>query len=725
MSRCCQNDSLRCLTCRLRIALPAIRDYNRATSLDPAENINRRRRALERYQSAYPDSPIVPDERYWMDRSLFAIHLEETALEIADQTLQDMENVITFYRSRYLEGPSTDTAIRQLAFSIRAWLPFVSYAPFVILDDDRQYWNDNVPEGPLPPDLPHPMPPPALREDIAPPVSRLELQRRQDLAAQEYIERRLAEDAGERYVSWRGVGERSRVPERSPRGLALLSLNENTSSDLRKTLYRRDPILVLFWKGLASPRELVEILQFRRWEELRRLVELATSSLKPALREFRRAMRPREGQIQWQRFRPITNSAKSLILEGVPRDSLLHNLADRIIRWNIEPLWTPQSRIMVAAMVASVAVTIVSGGLGLPAAGLVAGLAIDLSATGLTTYFDYLDNQQTRQINQFGNIDAALQVATPEKNLTTEALFLAASYAVPMGVGAAFRSIARGGQLLTQIRRGVAARLSRQRALREGAAAQAARSEAADQAGVANRLRERPASGARQAQQNRPEQGPANPEVQNRGTGPRPDRAEQPASGSQGQASQARSPIHRGTPPRPPARPPRNHLIEQYGGDLPEGRPPFAPPDERVVSSGQRRFVTNQAGEPVMAEGWLYPRNGGRMPPPGSRELHEAVRGVPASGMNASHLIADRFSGPDIYQNLISFPREVNVGHWQQFENRLADLLSREPVYLQAYVVRGAGRHIPDRVIYHVYQVRGGLLELVDTEFIGLLGLLH
>ncbi|MGH7600430.1 MAG: DNA/RNA non-specific endonuclease [bacterium] len=165
-------------------------------------------------------------------------------------------------------------------------------------------------------------------------------------------------------------------------------------------------------------------------------------------------------------------------------------------------------------------------------------------------------------------------------------------------------------------------------------------------------------------------------------------------------------------------------MIEPYGGDLPEGRPPFCPPDERVLASGQHRFAHNLAGDPVVAEGWLYPRNGPRITQPGSRQLHaDVTRNTP--GLDASHLLADYFGGPDIFQNLIPFPEELNLSQWKKFENNLTELAARNPVYLQAYVVRVPGDFIPERVIYHVYQLQGGQLELIQREFIDLTGFLH
>jgi len=64
---------------------------------------------------------------------------------IAEMQLENMERIIKTFRSKYLEKQQ----LYLLAFAIRAWLPFVSYTPFIILKDafDINHWEAVLPEG--------------------------------------------------------------------------------------------------------------------------------------------------------------------------------------------------------------------------------------------------------------------------------------------------------------------------------------------------------------------------------------------------------------------------------------------------------------------------------------------------------------------------------------------------------------------------------------------------
>jgi hypothetical protein len=173
-------------------------------------------------------------------------------------------------------------------------------------------------------------------------------------------------------------------------------------------------------------------------------------------------------------------------------------------------------------------------------------------------------------------------------------------------------------------------------------------------------------------------------------------------------------------------------LIEKYGSDLVAPNLLLESPDHRSVSSGCQRYVTTDHWLPLIAEGWLVSKKGSRND---SRALHKAViedaiystasATVSSSSLHASHLIADRFGGLDIYPNLLPFAQEVNQGHWTQFENNLARMMQQERTYLKAFVTRQPDSTYPDRVIYHVFQQRSSDLRLVCKEFIGFTGFLH
>jgi hypothetical protein len=174
-------------------------------------------------------------------------------------------------------------------------------------------------------------------------------------------------------------------------------------------------------------------------------------------------------------------------------------------------------------------------------------------------------------------------------------------------------------------------------------------------------------------------------------------------------------------------------IIETFASDVEGFSPILEPPDDRPVSSGCQRYVTTRDWLPFIAEGWLALKEGRRK---NSRTLHSMVTsasyGNPPSyedlepaALHASHLIADRFGGLDIYANLIPFSAEVNQGHWKSFENTLAKLVQGERTYLKAFVSRHSSSPKPERIIYHVYQQRASGLQPILKEYIGFTGFLH
>lgn len=91
-------------------------------------------------------------------------------------------------------------------------------------------------------------------------------------------------------------------------------------------------------------------------------------------------------------------------------------------------------------------------------------------------------------------------------------------------------------------------------------------------------------------------------------------------------------------------------FIEKSGGGDIEGLV-FDPPDQRCVDSGRQRYVVTSRALPLIAEGWLHLE--GNHNRKDSRSLHSAVAAFSGKALHASHLIADRFGGLDIYPNLV------------------------------------------------------------------------
>ena len=388
---------------------------------------------LQDAQAIYPDYNGLHSSRHDRDLAILKRLLRNMAIDFGNEQLALQAAILDHYRDVYLTGPQAANARSVLAYTLRAWLPFVAFRPFVIIDDgiDAPRWNAEVPEGPAPPQTIKPDPR-FEDDDVDDEVDATsEAMRQRD--REEYEAER-----GLRYVPWRAVP--ADAPRNHPLVLAQASIGlAGSANDLRQYLYEIDPILLLV-PSVASPPDVEAILRSPAAERDQRLVELikkATDNLEQSHRAFRSELRGHDPD--WGTLRPLLDSAAALLRsEFAPSlgrfDRDIETLLTRIID-DLEP-WTLRDTINTVALVATAAIVVATMGAALPAAGAaVAGVAVDAAALGLNVHLMRMENARRETLNAFSGIDVALTIAAPELNVTREILMVAATYAIGPVVG--------------------------------------------------------------------------------------------------------------------------------------------------------------------------------------------------------------------------------------------------------------------------------------------------
>lgn len=131
------------------------------------------------------------------------------------------------------------------------------------------------------------------------------------------------------------------------------------------------------------------------------------------------------------------------------------------------------------------------------------------------------------------------------------------------------------------------------------------------------------------------------------------------------------------------------------------------PPDTRAFNQNHLLLGTDVEGRPVTAQSWLGTGPGG------ARSSHEKESQRAAAnyqtGIDGTHLLARMFGIPDVPENLIAFPAEVNQGQMKTFEAAIAGrIASGERLFGQAFACyEGPGQKMPYAVLIVVYGVDG------------------
>jgi len=423
--------------------------------------------ALPEFRKVYPSPRDKPLKGHHAnDVALFRKTYKKKAIEIGEAKYKSMQSVLSFYRYRYLKGPESQKNITQLAYSIRAWLPFVAYSPFLTLKtrpdedyNDERYWKDNVPNGFSPPDISNVskhadffdkyVKPDPIARTINPKSAKRqrELVRKSIIA--EHVKRNY-------YVSWREAP----TSQRDPRMLSMQSMARlfgGNSDQFRQFIYDRDPILLLL-SHVTTPRQLEDILNkdpHPRDEALRKLVRKATDKLKPTADAFKRDLAKRP--IPWDRYKPLLCVAKNVLFPMPIKNGLnyekkktqaMHDLMNNFDR-KLSP-WTFEDTLNWMAIAASIGLTLLTVGTSLPlTVATVSAVSIDVGLVGWNTYQNHLENLERRKLNSFDHVDAALKIASPEMDLSNEALFLGVSYLAGPFLGVSVRSVKKvGGRVL-------------------------------------------------------------------------------------------------------------------------------------------------------------------------------------------------------------------------------------------------------------------------------------
>lgn len=544
MADCGTSDSMLDVFCRLNKGLRVlnrfkrIKEVERTAQVDVSDQfVGDKLEGYDEFKRVYPDAAFDNrSPRFENDKTLFKRYLLDATGFIAENQLNRMKAIVAEYEYRYLASEGILTA---LALSVRAWLPFVSHASFVSLTDqqDVDEWNSSIPTDPPPLEsLPEangqePMsdassndivqtetsdkavsrdePEYSTPDDLLP----LETLPEEDIVTEEALSENSGltetsdraqkapspeEKALSSYTPWRFMTSEDRAD--SPRRRALKNKGFESDNELRDFLYANDPILILLPK-FASPLQLLKILKSDpadREKSLRALAVQAIAYLRKGQEAFEEDIRPiidyyKEQRtmipddVPWQRLTPIRKAAKVFLILGAnfAENSPLYKYAGQVFE-DLEPI-TLEDKIGYALFGVSIIATVLTAGTALPVTVTVfidaVATTIDLAGFAVSTYVKALENEERGLRNRFVSVDAALEVASPQINLATDAAFLAASYLIPAGIGQA-------GKLLGNIKRTPA------RGARTGAADQASQRFVPPQAANDNQrfVRPRPAN---------------------------------------------------------------------------------------------------------------------------------------------------------------------------------------------------------------------------------------
>jgi uncharacterized protein DUF4157/DNA/RNA non-specific endonuclease len=130
------------------------------------------------------------------------------------------------------------------------------------------------------------------------------------------------------------------------------------------------------------------------------------------------------------------------------------------------------------------------------------------------------------------------------------------------------------------------------------------------------------------------------------------------------------------------------------------------------------RYVPDASGRAKLAEGWLKPTPGGRLPS-AQAQLGKGYNVGSPRQFHATHLIADTLGGAGDARNLVMLDREINLGAIASLEGSLRKRISAgEQLFLrvQAQYVGGGSRSVmAERLIYQVFKSDGKSL-VKDAE---------
>ena len=148
--------------------------------------------------------------------------------------------------------------------------------------------------------------------------------------------------------------------------------------------------------------------------------------------------------------------------------------------------------------------------------------------------------------------------------------------------------------------------------------------------------------------------------------------------------------------------------------DIESGTPPL------TSAATPNRYVPDSLGRAKLAEGWLKPAPGGRLPSAQARLGRGYNVGTPRQ-LHATHLIADTLGGAGDARNLVMLDRQINLGAIASLENTLRKRIAAgEQLFLrvQAQYVGGGSRSVmADRLIYEVFRSDGKSL-VKDAEHV-------
>lgn len=373
------------------------------------------------YGTWYP--PLV------RDRSLGKDYFTQAAKVVGEALRQQMADVLNTAKGTRRSVAKRNDWLDDLARALRSWLPFVSYAPFVTLEGEYGP-NEWVP---APPDLPPEVPPTGIPEppDLGPDPYRTVRPTYEKTRESQVLLRQWKIQLAA-FVSWQ-VHVMPAAPN-DPKQLAISSYpgGVKNGGELKARLYADYPLLLLL-RNPVTPAVLVDILEQpveERRKQLESLIDDVTQKYQESIDVFGKRLEAGD----WHLLGPVLAAAKwSLMPTGLKDDDPLARKFDGWAR-DMAPT-TVQDLVLYGSLALSAAIFAATGGL----AAVALTAFIDVSTTGLNTYLNHLDNVDKSVMRRFALIDSEFDVASPDKDLTTDAAFMALSYLVPFGGGAAVR----------------------------------------------------------------------------------------------------------------------------------------------------------------------------------------------------------------------------------------------------------------------------------------------
>ncbi len=361
------------------------------------------------------------EEAFQQDRLALEAALLAAARTCGEIALERIDDIADDFRTIYLSGPDAHANIGDLILTIRNWLPFISFSPYIELYDHLPPVPEVSEVEPLPQmsmaDGPPVAPdPPAIAAPGGAP-SEADLHAVANQGGRVGIMQALRATS---YMPWRTPGKNAEPTD--PRRQVLDEEGES-DQDLRARLYLDHPILLVVQylsplavhKHPVPPRALQAMLVLpvnERELAFRHVVELCIQHLREAGDKLRSELT--SDDVDWSRLRPLLAWGAEVIAKDEPHPSVVREILDDIISKMARPRWTERDTLAAAAVIVAVVMAVASFGVG-GVAGFVlmtADIAVQTAAVHAHELLTERENAERERLNRVAAVDAALTIAS-------------------------------------------------------------------------------------------------------------------------------------------------------------------------------------------------------------------------------------------------------------------------------------------------------------------------